>query len=374
MYAVVQFIEKQKLNVLTVPLTWVEGDMLMWPESTHDVIENIRVRGQPYGGPTRAIPMILEGQFNHFDEAERFAATIMAANDIKRVAVQDLRDELFENAVNCLNQSRSCQQISPLKLEIDEPTYSHIESSTLPNEHDSVILTHAVLKKELDSLRKDLTSIIQTTVQAAVESCLQTRTIPLAPELKRPAEIPKLVQDGKSTVENHKPINSEEQICRWNIELADDELCQQYLKYFAKIITPNSHLGKGDNACYTIVDCLFTREFWNQFTWTGINRGKKSKRGFREFGNVKQLLLNIIRIGDPSYNVHKLESFCKTRLFRHAKARALNPRLRKSVCRPGRSRGRTEHMSSDNDNVQDSGTDSDRGSANFKGQSSSRAS
>lgn len=108
------------------------------------------------------------------------------------------------------------------------------------------------------------------------------------------------------------------------------------MEYFSKIIIPNSFTEKGDNAFYIVADCLFTRRFWNRFTWTGVNRGEKSKHGFREFGNVTQLLLTIVQIGDPSYTRQQLEKFCKTRLFRHAKSRSSNKMLRKSSCRTKR--------------------------------------
>lgn len=81
------------------------------------------------------------------------------------------------------------------------------------------------------------------------------------------------------------------------------------------------------------MDCLFTRSFWNNFTWTGINRGNKSKRGFREFANVLQLLQAIVSVGDPTYTNVKLELFCKNRLFRYSKARSSSKKLRKSTCR-----------------------------------------
>lgn len=112
------------------------------------------------------------------------------------------------------------------------------------------------------------------------------------------------------------------------------------LTYFTRIIPPNSYDNNGDNACYTIVDCLFTRDFWTRFTWTGISRGQKSKRGFREFGNVLQLLVKLVCIGDPSYTVQKLEDFCRTRLFRYSKTRSTNKQLRKSACRPARKQKR----------------------------------
>lgn len=110
------------------------------------------------------------------------------------------------------------------------------------------------------------------------------------------------------------------------------------MEYFSKIIIPNGYNGKGDNACYTAVDCLFTRNFWTTMTWTGINRGNKAKKGFREYGNATQLLCNIVQIGDPLYTAKQLEQFCRNRLFRYSKARLISQQLRKSSCRPNRAR------------------------------------
>lgn len=110
------------------------------------------------------------------------------------------------------------------------------------------------------------------------------------------------------------------------------------LEYFSKIIIPNAHNGKGDDACYTVVDCLFTRDFWTKMTWTGISRGNKAKKGFREHGNVTQLLRKIVQIGDPLYTAKKLELFCRNRLFRYSKSRAASQQLRKSASRPNRAR------------------------------------
>lgn len=147
------------------------------------------------------------------------------------------------------------------------------------------------------------------------------------------------------------------------------------LEYFSKIIIPNAYNDKGDNACYTIVDCLFTREFWTKMTWTGISRGNKSKSGFREYGNVTQLLCSIVQIGDPLYTASKLEMFCRNRLFRYSKTRSTNRQLRKSACRKRGSRkseastskgplDETTHNSNESDvseiNEEDVETSSDR--------------
>ncbi|XP_019537992.3 uncharacterized protein LOC109409039 [Aedes albopictus] len=137
--------------------------------------------------------------------------------------------------------------------------------------------------------------------------------------------------------EQHALIDTEKQLDDWNTDLAQDAVRKKYMEYFSKIIVPNSYLEKGDDAFYIISDCLFTRRFWNRFTWTGVNRGGKSERGFREFGNVTELLLSLVQVGDPMYTRLLLEKFCKTRLFRHAKSRSTNKMLRKSSCRTKRS-------------------------------------
>lgn len=69
-----------------------------------------------------------------------------------------------------------------------------------------------------------------------------------------------------------------------------------------------------------------------------MNRGDKCKRGFREFGNVTELILNLVQIGDPSYTKQRLEKFCKIRLFRHSKTRATHKMVRKSSCRNKRTK------------------------------------
>lgn len=133
------------------------------------------------------------------------------------------------------------------------------------------------------------------------------------------------------------------------------------MEYISRIIIPNSYVEKGDNAFYVIADCLFTRQFWNRFTWTGVNRSDKSKRGFREFGNVTELLLKLVQIGDPTYTRQQLEKFCKTRLFRHAKTRSANKMLRKSSCRNKRGAkkskpkdtGNIEHDDSDDEDLEE---------------------
>ncbi|XP_055528085.1 uncharacterized protein LOC129720623 [Wyeomyia smithii] len=136
--------------------------------------------------------------------------------------------------------------------------------------------------------------------------------------------------------EKHVLIRDEKDLNEWNIRLANREIFECYADFFGRIIIPNAHYGRGDNAFYTLVDCLFTRDFWKQFTWTGISRGEKCKRGFREYGNVTQLLLCIIQVGDPTYNAQMIEAFCKTKFFRHCKQRSDSRLLRKSTVRPGR--------------------------------------
>uniref|UniRef100_A0A0P6IXW0 DUF4806 domain-containing protein n=1 Tax=Aedes aegypti TaxID=7159 RepID=A0A0P6IXW0_AEDAE len=188
-----------------------------------------------------------------------------------------------------------------------------------------------------EQMKADLKVFIEQTVEKSIENAFQNNFARYAAlsEIQAKDDSAKTVPDD--SVENHAPINDEDELAKWNIKLNNKELQRRYLEYFSKIIIPNAYNQKGNNACYTVVDCLFSREFWTKMTWTGISRSDKAKRGFREYGNVTQLLGDIVRIGDPSYTAQQLELFCRNRLFRYCKSRSTSRRLRKSACRPKRS-------------------------------------
>ncbi|XP_055598599.1 uncharacterized protein LOC129748125 [Uranotaenia lowii] len=124
----------------------------------------------------------------------------------------------------------------------------------------------------------------------------------------------------------------------WNAKLSEDDFRQEYIDYHCKTVIPNSYYQRGDNAVYYLADCFFSRKFWTKFTWTGVSKGAtpKSRRGFREFGNVLQLFFEITVVGDPTYSKEKLQNFIQNRLFRYSKTRADSKFLRKSTIRPKR--------------------------------------
>ncbi|KXJ75917.1 hypothetical protein RP20_CCG010753 [Aedes albopictus] len=231
------------------------------------------------------------------------------------------------------------------------PTQSiHIDSETAFVNQDDVMYYAPAFESDpmaniqisgamsYEQMKADLKECIETTVEKVVEKCFQTNFARFAAlseiQRKEDSDDPK----PRDSVERHTPINTEEELKNWNIELNSKELCRKYLEYFSKIIIPNAYKDKGDNACYTIVDVLFTRDFWTKMTWTGISRGNKAKQGFREYGNVTQLLCSIVQIGDTSYTAKKLEMFCRNRLFRYSKTRSTNRQLRRSACRNRRGR------------------------------------
>ncbi|KXJ76816.1 hypothetical protein RP20_CCG008880 [Aedes albopictus] len=185
-----------------------------------------------------------------------------------------------------------------------------------------------------DQMKADLKTFIESTVEKAIEKSFSRHAAESEVRKRHDIEEP----DLDDTVEKHKLIDNEDQLGAWNIKLNSQSLCHRYLEYFSKIIIPNSYNGKGDNACYTVVDCLFTRAFWTKLTWTGVNRGDKAKKGFREYGNVTQLICRIVQIGDPSYKAKNFEEFCKNKLFRYSKSRSISQQMRKSACRPNRAR------------------------------------
>ncbi|XP_062712281.1 uncharacterized protein LOC115267916 [Aedes albopictus] len=307
-FAVVEFVSKTAaLKILAVPTSWLNDDRLRWPKLMDgEAIYSLRKEGAVLhdGIDTDSYPVIVLQQFGDYHSAE--------------AAVQVI-----------------------LRRRNPEPS----TSTAIPKD----ILTHSTFRTEIHHLKADLNSIIQTAVAAAAERSFHTNqnSFPMAydhqnqpPFHSRQAArlASEIILPVQAEAEKHKKISTEPELDDFNTRLADPTVQQKYLDYFSKIVHPKSCSGNGDNALYTVVDYLFTRDFWNNFTWTGINRGQKSSRGFREFANVIHLLLNIVLLGDSAYDSQRLEQFCRTKLFRYSKSRAAGKQLRKSTCRPGRKR------------------------------------
>ncbi|XP_065087697.1 uncharacterized protein LOC135709316 [Ochlerotatus camptorhynchus] len=190
-------------------------------------------------------------------------------------------------------------------------------TSSLPGEDTDQVETatdlDALIKQNIfdavnDAMRSYLDihieNIVERAVTAAVDRSFATNFARLAAMTE---VLNKTTSKDDTVIELRSPVDTEKHVTDWNAELTNDALQMKYMEFFSRIIVPNSYVEKGDNAFYVIADCLFTRQFWNRFTWTGVNRGHKSKRGFREFGNVTELLLKLIQIGDPTYTKQQLE-------------------------------------------------------------------
>lgn len=309
LFAVVEFIGTPTPKVVAVPTAWLKNDLLMWPKLVNgETMDEMRQNGFP------------------LDEAEE-------SEDVSVIVLQKF--EQFQSA------EAAAQAVSRRRNPESTTTGPAINAVPVSKE----TLTYKAFRNEIHYLKRDLNTLVQTAVEAAAERSFRTNLNRFSSvfgvqnsspgDLAQPDRT-RSVELETGTAERHKKISNEHELDDWNTLLGDTSLCQKYLEYFAKIIFPNSCPGKGDNALYTIVDYLFTRDFWNHFTWTGISRGKKSNRGFREFGNVTHLMLNIVRLGDRTYDAPKLEAFCRTRLFRYCKARSARQQIRRSSCRPRR--------------------------------------
>ncbi|XP_062549884.1 uncharacterized protein LOC134214541 [Armigeres subalbatus] len=247
-----------------------------------------------------------------------------------------------DNIIYINTPSAGAEAIELSNIQVDSLQEAKAAVLSLQSEMVALGAAVATLRNDMTSIRTEITHMkddivnaIRGTIRQVVVDCLEESLPRFATMIEIDKRYPVAPQEGK-LVGEHKHINDEDELLSFNKILASKQVFEDYVKYFTKIIPPATYYEKGDSACYLIVDCLFTRTFWNSFTWTGINRGNKSKRGFREFVNVLQLLLAIVSVGDPTYSSIKLESFCKNRLFRYSKARSSSKQPRKSTCRKTR--------------------------------------
>nr|XP_029720363.1 uncharacterized protein LOC109403026 isoform X2 [Aedes albopictus] len=269
---------------------------------------------------------------SHF-EGESLTATNLSDHKLYEAHAINQSSVLFEeqperDTVGPLNET-----VTDIDALIRQAVFDSV-NEVVPVAIDSY-LGKAIEKAVEQAVSKVVERAVDQAVAKAVDKCFESNFARLAAmfEVMDKDKAKSSSTNDEVMIEKRTLIDSEEDVDQLNIDLRDDVLQSKFLEYFSRIIVPNSFAGKGDNACYIIADCLITRQFWNKFTWTGVNRGEKCKRGFREFGNVTELILSIVQIGDPSYTRKDLEKFCKTRLFRHSKTRAKSKKIRKSSCR-----------------------------------------
>lgn len=84
MFAVVQFIENKKFQVLAVPVSWIKSGNLLWPKLNNEKIEALRVSGAEFNGATKRIPVIIWKKVRNFQAAEK------AADDLAKKEVSDI--------------------------------------------------------------------------------------------------------------------------------------------------------------------------------------------------------------------------------------------------------------------------------------------
>ncbi|XP_053699461.1 uncharacterized protein LOC128746438 [Sabethes cyaneus] len=348
MYTVVQFVENQKFKVMAVPSGWVKKNYLFWPKLSNVKIEALRVSGDAYDGPTKKIPMIIFKRFKNLLLAEEAAEDLSKREvsdvDNKRKRLKGMKKPKLASQKDYNLMIKDCGNMTqkvffeannskPEKPKLlshgGDPVENHNPQLVNYNQSNEETMSY-------EQMKVDLKKFMESAVEEVVERCFQTNFARFAALLEIQRKDDSIEPQPVDAVEKHARISTEDELADWNIKLNSKELCRKYLEYFSKIIIPSAYKEKGDNACYTLVDCLFTRDFWTKMTWTGISRGNKAKRGFREYGNVTQLLCSIVQIGDPSYTARKLEMFCRNRLFRYCKSRSTNRQLRRSACRKRR--------------------------------------
>ncbi|XP_058448682.1 uncharacterized protein LOC131428654 [Malaya genurostris] len=394
MFTVAQFFEKQQLRVLAVPSSWIRDGFLMWPKiPSNEKLDKLRTSGIEFHGAMKKIPVLAGKKYKSLEAAEAAAdsllkqdvsdietkrrilklgcfnivrfVSISETSCLRRLSaaasaakISDLRPLKDYNKI--IQDLTSAVPINVLENQLIEPTLITDDniiyintptncSETIRESDFSVAITMVplksevtlretltILKTEVTAMRNEMTQLksdITVSIRLAVEDCLEKSFQRFATILDMERKVASHVLCEVNIAEEHKLIDDEDDLINFNKKLASKQVREEYIKYFSKIIVPVAYYSEGDSACYLIVDRLFTRAFWNAFTWTGISRGTKSKRGFRELANVLQLLLAIVSVGDPTYTSIKLETFCKNRLFRYSKSRCSSKQLRKSTCR-----------------------------------------
>ncbi|XP_058116610.1 uncharacterized protein LOC131287658 [Anopheles ziemanni] len=366
MFTIVEFFENQQQRLLAVPASWVRDGFLKWPKLGNEAAEQLRKSGTAYHGVTKQYTAITHRKFKHLSAAEAVVKEMLRPDNSnvganryllkRRKTIADNPEiggaslesiKTVSSSLHCQKESNSqtqAMQLNSSDMEDIKNGISCIQSTIHKMKQDILEAVHAENTTKFEAVFEKFKTDILISVRAGIEHAVESyfeknisRFASMASASTSKATEPQQ-QNTSIAAERHKLINNEKEVARFNMSLSNKELFTDYINYFKRIIPTNTYNGTGDSACYVVADCLFKRQFWTSLTWTGINKGHKSTKGFREYGNVLQLIFEVVHNGDPSYCKNNLEDFLKTKIFRYSKQRALSKQLRKSTCRPNRSR------------------------------------
>ncbi|XP_055541988.1 uncharacterized protein LOC129727810 [Wyeomyia smithii] len=126
MFAVVQFIENNKFQVLAVPVSWVKSGNLMWPKMSNEKIEALRATGTEFHGATKRIPVIISRKVRNFLAAEKIAdeLTKKEVSDVegKMEKLKPPKKSIFPKNKNYNTMLAAIQKIPNKGQELPGPT------------------------------------------------------------------------------------------------------------------------------------------------------------------------------------------------------------------------------------------------------------
>ncbi|CAH0546339.1 unnamed protein product [Brassicogethes aeneus] len=157
-----------------------------------------------------------------------------------------------------------------------------------------------------------------------IEKRLEAQTAPLVP-----------YTNVLSQSNDFEPVNSEEDI-NFLEEQLKDELYMNALVEKLSIICGRTGKEHGFNACYTLVDNLFTRHFMTLCSWAGGSRNEVNKISFKTYKNTIKLFFKIILLADYTFTHENLQQFFKSVLKNATRRNAVaeNARTSRSKKRP----------------------------------------
>lgn len=184
MYAVVQFIENGKFQVLSVPATWIRGGTLLWPKLlSNEKVEQMRREGIQYHGSTKTIPVIVTKKCKNFKSAEA-AAESLTKQDVsdvdtkKKKLARKPKTVPRKNYDDLMELVEKNEQISQTK---NGPTFSSPTQlqSTLSVLQESASPENQVSQKPVYMKTREVPPSPET---GKSENNIKTRSVPSTPQ------------------------------------------------------------------------------------------------------------------------------------------------------------------------------------------------
>lgn len=169
------------------------------------------------------------------------------------------------------------------------------------------------MERSINNLAKEYVSMTKT-IEALFKYVSQNKTPHAAP--------PAQSHEDAIDIDLPFPITDKEAVEKFEIQLHDSGFYTTVKNVLVKEFGRDKGTGSGRRyVAYALVDKIFSRQFFVNYTWTGLTTPNDEKHAFKPLKSTVNLFREVVHLADSSYDVAENQKFFQS-IMNNAKMRA----------------------------------------------------